>query len=399
MILDTPFPPDIRIEKEARSLTRKGYEVHLLCIGKKNETKIVQDIFVHRYILDKSSIYQRLIHAKPLINVFHINFWLKKLLTLHKKVNFSVFHCHDLSTALYTVLAGKKANIPVIVDMHENYPEAQKAYRSYSRKKISILSFFTYWLNRFLEKIVFLNAFHIFTVIKERKNQLINQRFDSSKISVLSNTVDIKYFLKIPIQSNIINKYKGKFVILYVGGFGVHRGLETLIKAIDLIKENIENLFLVLVGGKFLEISYLKKVCNQLEIEKFVEFIGWTNFDKIPSYITISEICIIPHKKNGHTDTTIPHKLFQYMLFGKPVISSDCAPLKRIIHETESGISVNSGDPKAIARAIITIYNNPNFSKKLGMNGKDAVLKRFNWEKSEQTLLKIYQRALIHSNQ
>ena len=33
MMLETAFPPDIRVEKEARALVAAGYEVHLLSVG------------------------------------------------------------------------------------------------------------------------------------------------------------------------------------------------------------------------------------------------------------------------------------------------------------------------------------------------------------------------------
>lgn len=394
MILDTSFPPDIRVEKEARTLIREGYEVHLLCIGEKNQSEIVRGIFVHRFVLDKSSIFKRILHTRPLINIFHINYWVKKLLSLHKKENFSVFHCHDLSTAPYTLLAGKKANIPVILDMHENYPEAQRTYRALSRKTTSILTIISYWLNRIIEKICISQSFHVFTVVEERREQLANQGLDESKISILSNTADINYILSSTPDYELLNQYKDKFVITYIGDFGFHRGIETLIKSIPLINKKISNLRLVLVGGKTSEIKRLKMLCQELEIESFVEFIGWINFSKIPSYIRISKICIIPHRKSGHTDTTLPHKLFQYMLFSKPVIVTDCTPLKRIIQECKCGIIVKSGDYRAIANAIFTILNDLNLATKLGKNGKKAILEKYNWEKSELTLIKIYNKIL-----
>ncbi len=391
MILDTPFPPDIRVEKEARTLIKNGFEVHLLCIGKKNETKKVGDIFVHKFTIDRSLLFNRLLHYRPLINYFYINHWKKILLRLYKKENFSIFHAHDLSTAPFTIWAGKKANISVILDMHENYPEAQKSYLTNNKKKLSIITKFSYWLNRFIEKICISNAFHVITVVQERKNQLITQGFKESKISVLSNTVDINFILKKPITSKLIEKYKDKFVITYIGGFGIHRGLETLIESVASIKQKINKLCLLFVGGRLPQINHLKTICHRLGLSDNVEFAGWTNFNQIPSYINLSTICIIPHKKNGHTDTTIPHKLFQYMLFEKPVIATNCLPLKRIIQETKCGITVISDNHRSMADAIITLHNNPILTKKLGKNGKKAVISKYNWETEGKTLLKIYE--------
>ena len=52
----------------------------------------------------------------------------------------------------------------------------------------------------------------------------------------------------------------------------------------------------------------------------------------------MADICIIPHEKCELTNTTVPNKLFEYFCYGKHVIVSDAAPLKRIINETNSGI-------------------------------------------------------------
>jgi glycosyltransferase involved in cell wall biosynthesis len=394
MVLDAPFPPDIRVEKEARTLIRKGYEVHLLCVGERNETETVGNIVVHRVVVDRSSIYKKLKHTRPLFNFFHTTFWAQKLLQLHRKQKISVIHAHDLTTAPYALLAGKKAKIPVILDMHENYPEAQKAYRSNSEPETSIKANIAYWLDRLVERICVQLASQVIVVAKERKNQLINQGFAESKISIISNTVDINYVSEKPVKFELLKKYKGKFIITYIGGFGAHRGLETLIKSVALIKDKVSNLCLLLVGGRPSEIEKFKALCRRLSVGNFVEIVGWASFEEIPSYIHLSKICIIPHVKSGHTDTTLPHKLFQYMFFEKPVIATDCLPLKRIIQECKCGIVVKSGDSKSFTEAILALYNNPKLSEKMGHNGKKAVMNKYNWEKSEQTLLKIYERAL-----
>jgi glycosyltransferase involved in cell wall biosynthesis len=398
MILDTPFPPDIRVEKEARTLIRKGYEVHLLCVGERNETETVGNVLVHRVVIDRSSIFKRLRHTRPLFNFVHITDWAQKVLQLHHKENFSVIHAHDLTTAPYALLAGKRARIPVILDMHENYPEAQKAYRSNTNTGTSIKSSVSYLLDRLVEKLCIQNAFQVIVVVKERKDQLVNQGFDESKISILSNTIDVDYVSKNPVKFELVKKYKGRFIVTYIGGFGAHRGLETLIESVALIKDKISDLCLLLVGGRPSEMKRFKALCRRLGVENLVELVGWASFEQIPSYIHLSSVCIIPHKKSGHTDTTLPHKLFQYMFFEKPVIATDCLPLKRILQECNCGIVVKSGDPASFAEAIMALYCDPKLAEKLGRNGKKAVMNKYNWAKSEQVLLSIYERALTSSS-
>ena len=123
MVLDHHFPPDIRVEKEARSLIRYGHEVHLLCVSEKNETEMFGNIYVHRIFFDRSSIKKRILYATRtrFFNYFYINKWCNELIKLHQKENFSVFHAHDLTTMPFTLLAGKRTKVPVIFDMHEDY--------------------------------------------------------------------------------------------------------------------------------------------------------------------------------------------------------------------------------------------------------------------------------------
>jgi hypothetical protein len=51
MLLDTEFPPDIRVENEAQSLLDAGHEVHILSynFGSKTETEIYKGIHIHRF--------------------------------------------------------------------------------------------------------------------------------------------------------------------------------------------------------------------------------------------------------------------------------------------------------------------------------------------------------------
>ena len=114
--------------------------------------------------------------------------------------------------------------------------------------------------------------------------------------------------------------------------------MDTSIKAVKFIKDKIENFKLLIVGAKRSERVEIENLISKLNIENYVEIINWVPFEKVNQYIKHSKVCLVPHNDFEHTQTTIPHKLFQYMMMGKPVIVSDCKPLKRVVNETESGL-------------------------------------------------------------
>ena len=57
-----------------------------------------------------------------------------------------------------------------------------------------------------------------------------------------------------------------------------------------------------------------------------------------------TDINIIPHLANDHTDNTIPHKLFQIMMSKSLLLVSSCKPLKRIVEKYDCGVVFKADD-------------------------------------------------------
>jgi len=146
---------------------------------------------------------------------------------------------------------------------------------------------------------------HIFVVVEEARSHLINIGADKNKISIVSNTPEIKRIdtlASVPVNK----KYKGKIVLLYQGYVNKARGLENVIEAIPLLKKDFPEIFLIIIGNGD-DLDYLKSLSIELKIEDHIEFTGWIEFDQIPPMIMKSDICIIPHNASDHKNTTIPH--------------------------------------------------------------------------------------------
>jgi len=99
---------------------------------------------------------------------------------------------------------------------------------------------------------------------------------------------------------------------------------------------------------------------------------------------------LIPHVKSGHTDNTIPHKIFQYLYAGIPMIVSNCDPLVRIVKETNGGVSYRYDDPKELAIVIADFYNHPEKLNDYIHHGRQAVIDKYNWEVDGAKLVSLY---------
>jgi len=331
-----------------------------------------------------------------LFNLFFENiFWEKNLECIAKQYKIDIIHVHDLLLVKTAVIISKKLNIPIIADLHENFPEGIRVWR---KIKIPLKSrlfnlILPIWRWKIYEKSILNHVDGVITVVDESKEHYIKDcKIPSEKITVVMNVEDLEEFCNLKIDENLDTKYKNNFIISYIGGFGPHRGTDIAIRSMPKVLEEISNAKLLLVGRGPKEYKErLNKLRKELKIRNNVEFTGWVDFNLVPSYIALSDVCLVPHHASGHTNTTIPHKLFQYMVMKKPVIVTDCKPLKRIVEECNCGLVVPSGDYNKMAKAIIKLYKNNELAKKLGENGSKAVEKRYNWQNEAIKLCKLYE--------
>lgn len=397
MVLESYFPPDIRVEKEAETLIREGYEVYLLSLGKVGSPKMenIGGINVirtsYRGLLSRvwRFFWFNMCFCNPIIR--------RSLYNIIKQNRIDVIHVHDLPLVKTAVSVAKKFDIPVIADLHENYPEAIRMWRKKRNLKKRVLDIVTpIYRWKKLEKSVLQNVERIITVVDEAKEHYVNDcRVPSQKVTVVMNTVDLEEFDKLNACWSLIEKYKNYFVISYIGGFGPHRGLDTAIKSMPKILGEIPNAKLLLIGGKASEYEmYLREMCKKLKVENNVEFTGWVDFSLVPSYIAASDVCLVPHHSSAHTNTTIPHKLFQYMAMKKPVVVTDCKPLKRIVEECKCGIVVPSGDHRRLAEAVVRLYRNRDLAETFGKNGRKCVELKYNWRNEAEKLISVYREVI-----
>jgi glycosyltransferase involved in cell wall biosynthesis len=98
-------------------------------------------------------------------------------------------------------------------------------------------------------------------------------------------------------------------------------------------------------------------------------------------------ITLLPVANHIHAQ---PNKMFEYMSAGIPVIGSDFKLWKEIIEGNSCGILVDPLSPRAISAAITQIIDNDEGARRMGENGRIAVLTKFNWEAESEKLVNLY---------
>ena len=389
MVLQTTIPPhDIRVEKEAGTLIAAGHEVHLLLegTGGQPDAETWEGMSLLRGV--RMGAARQKFHRYTFNFTFRDGLWRRAIRDFVRGRKLDALHVHDLPLVGEAVRVGREEGIPVVADMHENFPGGLQVWYTSGLKKKTIYNFGRW--SRY-ERDILAEADAVIAVVEESKKRLEGIGIPEEMIIVVPNTAHRKGE-ESPVDLDILEKYNDRFVISYVGKFSTHRGLDVIIDAMPALRERGPEVLLLLVGDRNKPyMDYLTGHVDKLGCGDVVEFTGWQTFDRIWSYIHASDVCLVPHQRNPHTDTTIPHKIFQYMMLGKPVIVGDCPPLARVIEDSGGGLVFRHDDAVDFAEKVEMLRSDAGLRAKVSEDGRAAFLDRYNWESTSGELVELYE--------
>lgn len=399
MVLRGTYPHDIRVEKEARSLLAAGHEASLCCLAREDGPEPLRESVDG---VDVRRVPRRDRYSRPYRAAKTVRFlltltdvvWRRELDRFVRETGVDALHVHDLPLARTAQSVADEHDLPLVADLHENYPEAARQWRlGMALPRRAIQETFTpYRRLRRLERDCVRRADRVLATTPEGRVHYVEDcDADPDRVTVVSNTVDRRTY---DADAVPFGEYDGEFVVGYVGSFGPHRGLEALVDAMPALLERVPDARLLLVGAAG-DASYdraLRERAAASGVDDRVTFTGWVDPDDVPRYVATCDVCAVPHAENPHTATTVPHKLFQYMASRKPVLVSDVAPLARVVRDADCGVVVPAGDEAAVAARLADLAGDADRRTRLGANGRTAVEETYNWEREGDRLAAVYRR-------
>lgn len=172
----------------------------------------------------------------------------------------------------------------------------------------------------------------------------------------------------------------------YVGGISSIRGASEMIDACAMAGQP-----LAMAGP--IETTELKRKLEMRPGWKDVDYMGVLARADVAALLARSLAgLVLFHPEPNHVNAQ-PNKLFEYMSAGLPVIASDFPLWRAIIEEHDCGLCVDPLDPQAIGRAMLALATDQQRARRMGINGRRAVLARFNWEREQRVLLELYEHC------
>jgi len=345
--------------KECKSLA-KYYEVHLIVADGK-ENNIVDKVHIHDIGLRQKSRIKRLRIDSDKA--------LKKALS----INCDIYHFHDpelISVGVKLKKAGKK----VIYDVHEDLPR-QVYSKPYLKNWIKpILSRIIEWQEN--------KAAKKFDYIITATSHIRNRFFKINK-----NSIDINNYPVLGEFNSFNNWSLKQNQVCYIGGITEVRGIKEMVNSLE-----FNDAKLVLAGT--FDDPNLETKMKYKKLWSKVEYLGFIDRHQISEVLKISKAGLVTLHPIINYMEALPVKMFEYMMAGLPVITSDIPLWKNIVESNKCGIAVNPLNPREISNAINYIMENPEKAEKMGENGQKAVKEKYNWSIEECKLFDVYNKVL-----
>jgi glycosyltransferase involved in cell wall biosynthesis len=232
------------------------------------------------------------------------------------------------------------------------------------------------WVER-LELFLYRKAHHIVAVGNAIKADLVERGIPPEKIDVVTNGVDPAQFN--PSRATFdarpeIGVGPEHFLAGYVGTTGMAHGLETILDAAELCRDDDRIRFLIMGDGA--RRTELEQAAHRRGIANLV-FKDVVPHDRIPAYLASMDLSIIHLRPDPVFRTAIPSKTFECMAMGVPILMGVEGEAAGIVEESGSGVCIPPGDAEAMARETRGLSHSPERLRELGRNGIAAVEARY----------------------
>lgn len=156
-------------------------------------------------------------------------------------------------------------------------------------------------------------------------------------------------------------------ILMYVGNLEPYQGVDLLLEAMPLAREQGTELSLVIAGGNDAAIAHYRRKAESLNIADCTHFIGRWPANRLCELLSEADILTAPRIRGLNT----PMKIFPYLHAGKPLLVTDLPTHSQILDASIAYLAPPA--PHGFANAIAHLARDPTLRWKLGKAGRAFV--------------------------
>lgn len=165
-------------------------------------------------------------------------------------------------------------------------------------------------------------------------------------------------------------------------------GVDTLIRAIAVIKPDIPGIRCHILGGGP-ERPALEALARSLKVEPAIQFFGSVPYETVPSHLAAADIFVRPSRSEGMGNAFV-----EALAAGLPIIGTPVEGILDIIRDGETGLFCRVDDPADLTEKIKRLLTDRELARRIVKNGQAMAEERFSWDSITLTYRQIFKRTL-----
>lgn len=163
--------------------------------------------------------------------------------------------------------------------------------------------------------------------------------------------------------------------LVYIGGFLPLHGVPVLINAAGMLERRAARLpeFRIQLVGRGIEFEEALALAARLALER-LDFTGVTDYGDAPRVLADAHVALGAFGAGEKAGRVIPHKVYQGLAAGRPVVTGDGPGLREVLTPEEHLIAVPRGDAEALAAALERVIEDSALRARIGAAGRARAL-------------------------
>jgi colanic acid biosynthesis glycosyl transferase WcaI len=400
------FPPEAgatqtRAYEMARNLVRLGHQVTLIAEVPNHPSGIIPPEYrgklVEREDLEGIDVIRVWVKTYPVKNfrqriVFYLSFMLASTMAglILARGHYDMIYATSppLFVGASGVLVSRLKRVPLIFEVRDIWPESAVALGELSNP--TAIKWATW-----LEQSCYAHAQKIIVVTHGIRSRLMQRGIPPEKLAVVPNGANTELFrfnaeARDRIRSQL--HLEGKFIAVYAGIHGIAQGLETVVEAAGLLREQ-SDVHIVLIGD-----GPKKK-----ELVNVVQQLGLSNLTLvpeqprhlIPEYLSAADVALVPLRKIELFNSALPSKMFDAWACQLPVLLSVSGEARNLLESCDGGLFIPPEEPVALKQGILACKMDAQLRKKWGENGRQLTEEHFSRQALAETLAEILTSTIL----
>jgi colanic acid biosynthesis glycosyl transferase WcaI len=326
-----PYYPEWKVPQK--------YEGKLFMNEERNKVAIARS---YAYIPNPVTPLKRILHEASFI------FFATIRALLRKRPDVLLVVSPPLGLAMTAILLSRFWGVPYVFDVEDLQPD--------SAGDLGMLPAWAVKLLYKLEAAAYRNARMVTTLTASMKQRIVEKGVAEEKVDLIEPRMDHSLVDLQPEEGSEFRKCYGlgdEFLVTHSGNMGVKQGLDVVLDAAALNRNDPSTLFLFVGDGVDRERMQQRAAEMQLHNVRFLPLLNQMDFRGL---LAASGVCVVSQQQSV-SEVAFPSKIVTYLAAGRTIVASvnPKCEVAQIIREAKVGKVVNAQDPEALLNAVLEL--------------------------------------------